>query len=92
MAGKTLIGREPRTTGNDAKTSARYDRLRDKADSLTLDLVADNYGFRITHRDKDNALNRDGAQFETLAEVSAFLRGFDHGHSPKTNLKLYRDE
>jgi hypothetical protein len=74
---------------SDGKTSALYQHLKDTAGALDLDLsVADDTVFRVAHRDQKNALNHP-EEFRTLAEVDAFLRGFDHGHRPRRKLKLY---
>ena len=73
----------------DGKTSALYQRLKDVADALGLDLtVSDDAVFLIAHRDETNALNHP-EEFRTLAEVDAFLLGFDHGHRPQPKLKRY---
>ncbi len=74
---------------SDGKTSALYQRLKDTAHALDLDLtVATDGVFRVAHRDQKNALNRP-EDFSTLAEVDAFLLGFDHGHRPRRKLKRY---
>ena len=74
---------------SDGKTSALYQRLKDVADALGLDLtVEDDAVFRVAHRDQKNALNHP-EEFRTLAEVDAFLRGFEHGHRPRQKLKRY---
>ncbi len=74
---------------SDGKISAVYQRLKDTAHARDLELtVADGAIFCVGHRDQKNALS-DPEEFRTLAEIDAFLRGFDHGHRPRQKLKLY---
>jgi hypothetical protein len=54
--------------------------------------VSDDDVFLIVHRDEENALNHHPKNFTTLAEVDAFLLGFDHGHDLKMKLKRYSVE